>query len=143
MGKTQPSPAGSGRRFPRGWGDTWVTEAARDTTCCSVRARPCGRGVLPQTVLTQGSAQVRAHRPGQVGSGSPQDLSPGSQRPMVWLEPGEGQVGTAEPWPSRLGLRRGPGRGSHLLGSGLEEGSKPWNLPGNSGPPALRRRQAG
>lgn len=77
MGKTQPSPPGSGGWFPRGWGDTWVTEAARDTTCCSARARPCGQGVLPQTLLTQGSTQVRAHRPGQVGSGSPRDPSPG------------------------------------------------------------------
>lgn len=124
VGKTQPSPAGSGRSFPRGRSDTWVNDAARDATCCSARARPCGRGVLSQTVLTQGSTQVRAHRPGQVGSGSPRDPSWDSQGPVVWLEPGEGQDGAAGPWPSRLGLRRGSGRESHLLGAPLGGGKQ-------------------
>lgn len=143
VGKTQPSPAGSGRSFPRGRGDTWVNEAARDATCCSARARPCGRGVLSQTVLTQGSTQVRAHRPGQVGSGSPPGpflgLSGARGVARAWRRAGRSCRTVALQTGSQEGLRE---RVTPAGGPAWRREAKPWNLPGNSGPPALRR-QAG
>lgn len=125
MGKIQPRPLGSGRWFP------------------AVDGMSCPK------LLTQGSFQGCAgeREAGPVvlaGRGAaPPGTLPGALGPVAWLGPGEGEDGATGPWLSSLSPGRGPGRGSHLLGPGLKEGNEPWNLPGNSGPPALWRRQAG
>ena len=84
---------------------------------------PVDGGVLPQTVNTQGSSQgctgeMRngAHHPGQE-PGPPGPFPRGSDGPMVWLEPEEGQDGAVGSVSCQTGSQEawGTRRGSHIL----------------------------